>query len=525
MKLKWKINDITGEAELARENHIRVEIKGAVRMANAFVDIDPSEGMFFNGYQTWTLSQEYRRNDRMRGLNGMPEGVIRRHSLDGYGDYHFTRYPFKRGIFHGYSYCYFRDGERFKLFASLDEEPGYTIFGYNVPKKRLKIIRDAEGYVPEGEFHAFDLFYMEGTEEEVFSEWFRVLGIRPRTTEKLIGYSSWYNRYQFIDESAMVEDLSGCKTILKEGDLFQVDDGWQPKVGDWEGSDEEKFPRGMKALAEDIHKAGFRAGLWMAPLCAGKGSKVLKEHPDWVIKDENGEPFSCGSNWGGFYGLDIDIPECAEYIEKSIRRTYEDWGFDLLKLDFLYAGATFGSSKETRAARMIRIVKLIREWAGDKQILVCGVPLMPCFGIADYARIGCDVGLTWRDRPFERLLHRERVSTVNSLTDTIGRNQLDKRAFGNDPDVFFLRTENLELTEEQKHILASVNALMGTVFLTSDDPCTYTDEQREKYAYYRKLTDAEDVRVIRSESPYISYRLDGEEHRLDIPEELINGVR
>ncbi len=523
MKLSWKVNGLTGETDLARENHITVEINGKVEKAYAFIDLEPSEGMFFNGYQTWTDSREFTRYDKLEGLGSMPEGVIKRYSLDGYGDYHFTRYPKKKGVFHGFSYCYFRDGEKFRFFGSLDEGPGYTIFGYNVKKNRLKIIRDAEGYVPEGEFHAFDLFYMEGSEEEVFDGWFEALGIKAIEADKLIGYSSWYNRYQAIDEAAISEDLNGCGRILEKGDLFQVDDGWEPAVGDWEEEDKDKFPEGMKRLADDIHRAGYMAGLWMAPFAAQKGSRILKEHPDWVIKDPEGKPFSCGSNWGGFYGLDIDIPECLEYIEKSVKRAYYEWGFDLLKLDFVYAAATFGNEKETRAGRMIRVMKLLREWAGDKKILVCGVPLMPAFGLADYARIGCDVGLNWRDKPFLRLLHRERVSTVNSLTNTVCRHQLDRRAFGNDPDVFFLRTENLELTETEKHILASVNALMGSVFLTSDDPMNYTDEQVEKYKYYRHLTEAEDIRVVRGERCAIQYTLDGERHELMIPRELIFG--
>ena len=160
MKLKWKFNDLTGEKELERINHIIIDTDERVDKALGFIEMEPSEAMFFNGYQTWTLSREYSRYDKMRGLNGMPEGVIRRYSLDGYGDYHIASYPYKPGVFHGFSYCYFRDGERYKFFGSLDERPGYTIFGYNVKKNRLKIIRDAEGFIPDGSFHLLDLFYM-----------------------------------------------------------------------------------------------------------------------------------------------------------------------------------------------------------------------------------------------------------------------------------------------------------------------------------------------------------------------------
>ncbi len=60
------------------------------------------------------------------------------------------------------------------------------------------------------------------------------------------------------------------------------------------------------------------------------------------------------------------------------------------------------------------------------------------------------------------------------------RRQLNGRAYGSDPDVFFLREENCKLTAEQKRTLATVNALLGNVFLTSDMPSHYTDAQRDE---------------------------------------------
>lgn len=70
-------------------------------------------------------------------------------------------------------------------------------------------------------------------------------------------------------------------------------------------------------------------------------------------------------------------------------------------------------------------MKLLRQWCGDKLILGCGVPLMPCFGVVDYCRIGCDVSLSWDDKWFMRLLHRERISTRQSIDNTVFRRQLN----------------------------------------------------------------------------------------------------
>ena len=85
------------------------------------------------------------------------------------------------------------------------------------------------------------------------------------------------------------------------------------------------------------------------------------------------------------------------------------WGFDLVKLDFLYAVCMLPTEYKTRGQIMCEAMDFLREVIGDKLILGCGVPLGPAFGKVDYCRIGPDVGLNWDGAPKEKLLHRERV--------------------------------------------------------------------------------------------------------------------
>ena len=182
----------------------------------------------------------------------------------------------------------------------------------------------------------------------------------------------------------------------------------------------------------------------------------------------------------------IDIPAVQAYLEQVFDRVLNQWGYDLVKLDFLYAAAPFGTQRESRAGRMIRAMELLRRWCSDKLILGCGVPLMPAFGQVDYCRIGCDVSLSWDDKWYMRLFHRERVSTSHSLDNTLNRRQLGGRAFGNDPDVFFLRDENCSLSPAQKRFLAETNVRYGQVLLISDDPSAYTPEMKEQYRSLRR---------------------------------------
>ena len=484
--------------------------------ATLHVDLAPEEKIFMNGYQTWTYCPEYDRDGYTRRMGPLPRKVIEHFGLERYGDYFFVDYPQKGGVTHGESYCYFRNGEDWRLFASLDERPGYTLFRYDSGSHELRLRRDCEGLrVEAGSFHAFDLFFAQGGEDAVFDAWFAEMGVKFRTKEPIAGYSSWYNRYEDISEESIRADLEGCAGQLQPGDLFQIDDGWEAAVGDWLAADEKKFPGGMKAAAEAIHARGLRAGLWLAPFVCEKESAIYRQHPDWLLQVE-GKPWYCGCNWSGFYSLDIDKPQVADYLERVFDRVLNEWGYDLVKLDFLYGAAPFGSERETRAGRMIRAMELLRRVCGEKLILGCGVPVMPAFGLVDYCRVSCDVSLDWDDKPYMRLVHRERVSTRQAMGNSIFRRQLNGRAWISDPDVFFLREDNVKLSGEQKHILATVNSLFGGVLLHSDDMSRYDSVARAKYAQLLRNRNAVNIRVHTEKGLVITYELDGVKHAVTV---------
>lgn len=510
---------ITGEAEANGVVRVVEPLRNArIRSVCATVKLPVSDTtrIYMNGYQNWTYSPEYDKTGRTKGLKHLPCFLRGAFGINRYGDYHFVNYPYKKGVTHGESWCYFRDGERFLLFGSLDEAPGYTLFRYNANKGELLIERDCKGMKINGEFHAFDLYIAEGTEAEVFDGWFAAMGVKPLRTEPMYGYSSWYNRYQDINDATITDDLNGAKTLLKEGDLFQIDDGWEPFVGDWLVPDANKFPNGLKASADAIHEAGFLAGLWLAPFVAQKGSKLVEEHPDWLLQHD-GKPWSDGSNWGGFWSLDIDKPEVVDYVRKVLDRVLNEWGFDLVKLDFLYGAAPFGTETESRAARMIRAMDILRDACRGKMILGCGVPLWPAFGKVEYCRVGCDVGLDWNDTKLMQAAHRERVSTKQSIEDTVFRRQLTGRAFMGDPDVFFLREQNCRLTPEEKEKLWTVNALLGGFLLTSDALNAYSEEQKTQYREIRRMKEqATDVKVEADDGLTVRYTLDGRQNAVKI---------
>ena len=507
-----------GTVNLTRETHITEDLgKDTISevTASMVLEVPMRTKIFMNGYQTWTYSPEYDLNGFTEGLKKLPKALMDHLGITKYGDYHFVDYPVKKGITHGFSYCYFRTGKLFRLFASLDERPGYTMFRYNSYAKVLTIERDCKGIRTDGSYNLFDLFYMEGTEEEVFDGWFEAMGIKPRTSEKIAGYTSWYNRFGDITHDSITDDLRGCSGLLSKGDLFQIDDGWEKHVGDWLECDSKKFPYGMKAEADNIHAMGYKAGIWLAPFVCSTSSDIYHNHKDWLLHVEK-KPWRLGINWGGFWSLDIDNPEVIEYLTKVFDRIFDEWGFDLVKLDFLYGAAPYGSDHETRAGRMIRGMELLRKLCKDKLILACGVPLMPAFGLADYSRVSCDVSLDWDSTFIWRLTNRERMSTYHAIENTIFRRQLNGRAFVSDPDVFFLRTENLKLIEQRKMLLASVNSLFGGMLLHSDNMSKYNDEAKRKYREILHMRSAENIEVLADDGITIKYTLDNKEHELKV---------
>lgn len=449
---------------------------------------DETERVFFNGYQTWSPSHEEKPSSVFRAIHPVLRALGRPWGTSRYDDSFFYKPSYgKPGIFHGFSYFYKRYEEDYLLIASTDETNGYTVFSYDFGKSELSINKDAG--TPEYD-QALHIAAFRGSYDEVFDAWFEEAGIKRRPAEPLAGYGSWYNRFTEITDETITADLNGCSKVLEPGDLFQIDDGWQAAVGDWI-SHPVKFPRGMKASVDDIHARGFKAGLWLAPFGAQADSKIIKDHPEWLLMHD-GRPWYAGCNWGGFYALDMDVPEVRDHLEAVFDRIFNEWGFDLVKLDFLYAAAPWMTdggpfAGESRGGRMCRAMDYLRKWCGDGMILGCGVPLMPAFGKVEYCRIGPDASLEWDGTFITRNASLGYPSTKNAILDAFYRRGLDGRAFLNDPDVFFLRRDNIKLTEEQKDVHARVLAQYGSFFLTSDNMGDYDEEQTAHYKELRKV--------------------------------------
>jgi alpha-galactosidase len=218
----------------------------------------------------------------------------------------------------------------------------------------------------------------------------------------------------------------------------------------------------------------------MAPFVCEKDSALFRGHKDWLARDKEGNFVYGGCNWSGMYVLDLYNQEVQSYIRQCVEH-YQEMGFTLFKMDFLYGACMVPTPQKTRGEIMADAMDFLREICGDCTILACGVPLASAFGRVEFCRIGMDMTLNWDDALFMRAFHAERPSTKHTMLNTLYRRQLDGRAFLNDPDVFLLRTNNMKLRPSQQQALAKLNCLLGGVRFTSDDFGAYTPEQRTFY--------------------------------------------
>ena len=475
-----------------------------------------NERILLNGYQSWTDTVERRLFESMRGLRGVPRRIVDAYVLDGGGDYRFVDYPQRPGCMHGFTYATFACRDELVLLGSLGEEDGFTLIQTDTTRQKVVVHCECPARpLKAGEEIAVCRLALvraegEGFVDAAYDRWFGLMGVSALPAPKLVGYSSWYRHYGDITMDKLAWDLEGLADTLGglrdqgllEGlrPLFQIDDGYA-KVGDWLLVDREKFPHGAQDLADlagRAHGLGLAAGLWVAPFVCERDSRLADEHPDWLLRDDGGQPVTTGCHWSGGLALDVCLPAVRDYVSHVLRTMTQEWGFDLLKCDFLYGACMQGHAGLNRGQLMADAIDLMREAVGPRVALLgCGVPLGSAFGKVEYCRIGCDVGLDWDDAPYMRLLHRERVSTRNSLANTHGRAPLDGRAFGNDPDVFFLRS-GVRIAAKRRHKLLRDDARLGSVLLTSDDMAAWTDEDR---ALYREVLATFGAHADKGDSP------------------------
>jgi alpha-galactosidase len=152
------------------------------------------------------------------------------------------------------------------------------------------------------------------------------------------GYEMDFTPKQMIDTIPKLKEM-GIKWAT-------LDAGWFRARGDWDPRPDTFPDDSMRKVVKTFHDAGIRMTIWWIPIVTedGRGkdilnhrsyqmTKVVKEHPDWLILDKDGKPARATADLGA---LCPAVPEVQQYYKQLTEKFIRDWDFDGHKLDFSY---------------------------------------------------------------------------------------------------------------------------------------------------------------------------------------------
>ncbi|HYW96355.1 MAG TPA: alpha-galactosidase [Bacteroidales bacterium] len=188
---------------------------------------------------------------------------------------------------------------------------------------------------------------------------FIVKYLRPRIIEDekkpVFVYNTWNPFRTFVNDSLVREvarAAAGCgiqEFIIDDG--WQVNDGsasskeaWGNNYGDWL-VDTVKFPGGLKPTFDYIRSLGMKPGLWISIGAATADSKVYREHPDWFVKNVNGEPGNIHSLHDEDFYSSCFGTDWFNYIKSVVLRLVDEYGLAYAKLDFSVVTSAYVTNK------------------------------------------------------------------------------------------------------------------------------------------------------------------------------------
>lgn len=332
--------------------------------------------------------------------------------LSEYTDRDHYRLPERDGWLTAYNMIYLAPPAQAPMllgFASANRFQGTIAFS----RSRYEVALDTEGLtLAPGERWVLEQFVaLRGRSRHRLHERFaeRLLRHHPATPAATAsarrGWSSWVAHGLDVTAEHIDTALAVLKAADRAGDIVQLDDGYQSRMGDW-FTPKAAFGARLEDVAKAIRAAGFVPGVWLAPFVADEDSTLFIEHPDWFVKDDAGKPLRSDrvgfGGWGvdgPWYGLDGSHPAARAFLTSVFRR-FSDMGFRHFKLDALYwgclKGALFHSDHVTRVESFRLGMAAIREGLpADAFVTAANHPLWPCLGLIDASRTSMDIFPTW----------------------------------------------------------------------------------------------------------------------------------
>ncbi|MDD3239047.1 MAG: alpha-galactosidase [Lachnospira sp.] len=296
-------------------------------------------------------------------------------------------------------------------------------------------------------------------------------GLRPSV------FCTWYYYGLTVTYDDVKMNLSEMKKKKLPFDVFQVDEGWEITLGEWRPN--EKFPVPMKQVADEIKEAGYRPGIWTSPFIAHATAGIWQEHPDWKLRNKQGEAYEFPMNDTVYNVIDITNPETWNYFTQLYAMLTKEWGYSYHKLDFtraaiLYDDADYYDPAITIVRAYYEAVCAIRKGMGDDAyFLMCGGLYDPLIGVVDAQRTSSDVLSMWSSN-----INKDGKTAPYTIKQNILRYYMNQW-WDNDPDALMVRiNENMErglrltygLLNDEEVKTTTVNQFIGGGIVCSTEP-------------------------------------------------------
>jgi hypothetical protein len=164
----------------------------------------------------------------------------------------------------------------------------------------------------------------------------------PLPDSPLVTYCIW-----LTEKNSEVELLKELELAKRVGfDVFYHDATWYegasvvPGMNDWTkglgsyGEDKEKFPHGLTNLADAVHSAGLKFGLWIDPGNVEESRVVSGEiPPDWLAMIDGKTLGNTHPSLTPTKQLCLGDPKVVAWVEQQLGGIIEKWHLDWIKWD------------------------------------------------------------------------------------------------------------------------------------------------------------------------------------------------
>ncbi|MHB1293993.1 MAG: glycoside hydrolase family 36 protein [Anaerolineae bacterium] len=152
--------------------------------------------------------------------------------------------------------------------------------------------------------------------------------IEGRPMLPLVSCNTWFpsgDDGNLANETNQIEIIKAYEPLGIE--YLVIDAGWfegrwPQGAGNWTEA-KEIYPNGLKPVADAAHAAGIKFGLWFEPERVTRGTRLHREHPEWLFDAPK-----------DYFLLNLGLPEAQDWFIDTVSGMIDAVGIDYFRHDF-----------------------------------------------------------------------------------------------------------------------------------------------------------------------------------------------